>query len=257
LAGVEKKEGPGAVSVLAHPRAEAGLAEEGGLLVAGDARDGQVEPVESLRIGATEVARAVADLGQQSRRHSKKRAQLRVPVESVDVEEQGAAGVAGLSEVLSAASQPSHQPRIDGPEGQRSNLRSALDLGVGLQQPAQLGGREVGVEEQAGAVANHRLKAVVLEATADVDAAPALPHDRRGDRPQGGAVPHHEGLTLVGDPDPGQRQARWLAGEDLGGAVQHRLPDLLGIVLDPARLGEMLGDLAVCLSPDGATLVDQ
>jgi hypothetical protein len=61
------------------------------------------------------------------------------------------------------------------------------------------------------------------------------------DRLAGAAIPHDRGLALVGDADAGQRRGVELgASQRLAADLDRRRPDLLGIVLDPARLGEDL-----------------
>jgi hypothetical protein len=56
LAGVHQHEATGAIGILRQTGAKAGLAEQGGLLVAGDAADGDF-PAEQVRAGfAIEVA---------------------------------------------------------------------------------------------------------------------------------------------------------------------------------------------------------
>ena len=51
LSGVHEQEGAGAVGALGGPDREAALTDEGGLLVAGDSRDGDVEAEEDRRVG--------------------------------------------------------------------------------------------------------------------------------------------------------------------------------------------------------------
>jgi hypothetical protein len=73
--------------------------------------------------------------------------------------------------------------------------------------------------------------------------APVLPHDSAMDRAAGGAVPEQGRLALVGDAE---------CGDVLGckSGLRHRLagggkcavPDLLGIMLDPAGLRIALGE---------------
>ena len=86
---------------------------------------------------------------------------------------------------------------------------------------------------------------------ADVGGPPVLPHDRAPRGAQGLAVPEHDRLALVGDPD-----ALDLGGVDLGqrgpGGLEGGLPDLLRAVLDPAGLREVLRELLVALGGDAA-----
>ena len=114
-----------------------------------------------------------------------------------------------------------------------------------VQNPLQLGGGEVGVDEQAGMLANVAGKfpvglQLLTQGTVRRHChTMALPH-----RPAGVFVPDHGGLPLVGDADgcqlvgghPGFGQH---LSEDgvLGG------PDLHGVLLHPAWLGVDLGQL--------------
>src|SRR3569623_12359 len=79
--------------------------------------------------------------------------------------------------------------------------------------------------------------------------APVLPHDGVVNRLPGAPVPHHRGLALVGDADGGDVAPRQAGlGDGLGGDAELRRPDLVGVVLDPARLRE---DLTEFLLRDG------
>ena len=80
-----------------------------------------------------------------------------------------------------------------------ARLRSA---GVLVEQPAELGGGEVRVEHQAGALADPGFVGLAL--AAEVGGAAVLPDDGPGDGPAGGAVPQHAGFALVGQADGGQ-----------------------------------------------------
>src|SRR5690242_15356866 len=81
--------------------------------------------------------------------------------------------------------------------------------------------------------------------------APVLPHDGGRDRLQGLAVPQDQRLALVRDPDrahvAGFRGRRL---QRLPGARLHRVPDLVGVVLDPTWARVVLSDLAVTLAED-------
>ena len=77
-----------------------------------------------------------------------------------------------------------------------------------------------------------------------VGGAAILPDDGVVDRLAGGAVPHHDGLALVGDADAGQRPGVELrAGQRAATDLDRCRPDFLGIVLDPAGLGKDLRQL--------------
>ena len=137
------------------------------------------------------------------------------------------------------------QPRVDRPE-HRAALQGALaQAGYVLEQPLDLGTREVGVEHEAGALAHERLAAGGAKLVAAPCGAPVLPHDRRMKRIAADRVPHAHGLALVGyadcrqiplaDPGLGER----LAGNGVGD-----LPDLTRVLLDPARPRKRWSDLA-------------
>ena len=85
--------------------------------------------------------------------------------------------------------------------------------------------------------------AVLAQLFAQPSGSAVLPDDGRAGESQRLAVPQHDGFALVRDAEAG--------GSDRGGveasptASQRGGPDLLGIVLDPPGLREMLGELAV------------
>ena len=82
VAGVDEQERAGAVGALRGAGGEAGLAEQGGLLVAGDAGDRQVEAEERRGVGVRELPVGRDDLGQRAtraRRTARTAARLHVP----------------------------------------------------------------------------------------------------------------------------------------------------------------------------------
>ncbi len=92
--------------------------------------------------------------------------------------------------------------------GRRPAARSSQrrDVAVGevlaadlVEHPAQLRRRERRVELEPGALAHHRL--VLAQLRAGRVGAPVLPHDRRVHGPAGLALPDHERLGLVRDPE--------------------------------------------------------
>ena len=78
-AGVEQREAAGAVGRLDHARREAGLADGGGLLVAGDAGD-RDRAAEQARIAVAEFGGGVLHLGQHRARHAQQLQQFVVPL---------------------------------------------------------------------------------------------------------------------------------------------------------------------------------
>ena len=125
-------------------------------------------------------------------------------------------------------------------------------------QPLDLGPREVGVEHEAGALANERLVAGGAQLVAAGGGAAVLPDQRTVQRGAGRAVPGDDGLALVGDSDAGERGAVDAGGiERLMADAAGDLPDLVRVVLDPARAREVLPELAVGTAGDPAVAVEE
>ena len=124
------------------------------------------------------------------------------------------------------------------------------------EEVGDLRGGEIRVEHQPRPLPHHGEVAVVLERGADVGGAAVLPDDGPVQRPAVGAVEGDQRLALIGDPD-GRHGAPGLgeAAPDLGQRGAHGVPDLDGVVLDPSRAREVLGDLAVGDVDDPGLLV--
>ena len=157
-----------------------------------------------------------------------------VPVEGVDVEQERARGVRDVGRVDAALGQAPGQPAVDGPERELAALGAAAEAAL-LEDVPDLRAGEVGVDRQARALADERLVTVRAQPFAERGGDPALPDDRRGDGPAGGAVPHDGGLALVGDADrddvlrPADRR------DDLPRDGELARPDVVGVVGDVAR----------------------
>ena len=120
------------------------------------------------------------------------------------------------------------------------------------QQPLDLGRREVGVEDEAGALADQRLVTgrAQLGAARRRCAGPARPAPGAAARPCR-RVPGDDGLALVGDPDRVEVAALMPASTIASTATRRRhLPDFGRVVLDPARLREVLLELRVGAAGD-------
>src|SRR6185503_10463101 len=126
---------------------------------------------------------------------------------------------------------------------------------VVARQPECFCATEVRVESQPCPAGDLRLEALIAQLSADRGAAAALPDDSAVQRPAG-AVPEQARLTLVGDANGGWHVVL-ARRQRLHGSVEHRAPDALGVVLDPARLGEELLEFSVTAGADDAFPVDQ
>jgi hypothetical protein len=144
------------------------------------------------------------------------------------------------------------EPRVDRSEGGARRVHPAF-----LDQPLDLRAGEVGVEHEAGVLADELFVALVLQLLAAVGGPAVLPDDRVVQRLAGVPVPGDDRLTLIGDADGLEVLA-------LRAGVVYRflrdgfgdIPDLAGVVLHPAGLREVLFELAVGAAGDLAVLVE-
>src|SRR5579862_323998 len=135
------------------------------------------------------------------------------------------------------------EPRVHRPEGEPARIAVA-------QQPLELRRREVGIGHEAGALADQ----VERQLGTAVRRSAVLPHDRVRDRAAGRALPHDRRFALIGDRD---RVRPFTPPKCFGGRDEHRLPDLLRVVLDPARPREVLRQLDVPAAANRQVVVDE
>src|SRR5207237_6766750 len=161
--------------------------------------------------------------------------------ERLEVHQHGAAGVADVRDVqaaVGAAGEIPDAPGVDVAEDQVAGLGLLAGTIDVVEDPTHLGAGEVGGQREADLRPEAILYAVGGELVDELVGAGVLPHDRVHHRLARVAVPDDRGLALVGDAQTGD-VAR--AGSRLRQrVVEHlltALPDLLGVVLDPARLG--------------------
>ena len=122
-AGVHQHERAGAVGALGVAGGEAGLAEQRRLLIAGDARDRDAvgQPGHAARLAV--ALRRAAHLGQHRARHAEqRRTARRAPVERVQIEQQRARRVRHVGDVRRAAGQPPDEEAVDGAEAELAAL---------------------------------------------------------------------------------------------------------------------------------------
>ena len=264
--GVGEYEAAGAVRDLHHAGVEAGLAEERRLLIAEDGRDGGAvegrgSGAEIIERGGAEAAGGGTDLGERVGGDGEEAAELGGPREGGGIEEERAArvgGVGGVRAAVAAAGELPQHPRVDRAEGEVGVVGREGEVAV-AKEPGRLRGAEVRVEDEAGRGAHQREVAGGDELLAEGRGAAVLPDDGAVERLAGGAVERYEGLALVGDADGGDLLAGGglgQAGADLGEGGADGGPDLVGVVLHPPRVREVLGQLAVGNVGDPGLLVD-
>ena len=193
------------------------------------------------------------------RGHAEEVAQFGGPGEGGRIEQESAAGVGGVGGVGApggSAGEVPEDPGVDGAEGEVRVGRRQREVAL-AQEPGGLGRAEVGVEDETGRGAHERQVAGVGQLGAQRRGPAILPDDRPVQRPARRAVERHQGLALVGDADGRDGLARLgKAAPDLGQGGQDGGPDLGRVVLDPARPGEVLGQLPVGDVGHSGVLVD-
>ena len=175
--------------------------------------------------------------GSRASGHLEEPAELGVPALRVDVVEQRARRVGRVGDVDRAARQLPHQPRVDGAEAQLAARRALCRARARARAAsASFVAAEVRIEDEARLAPHEVLRARGAERVAVLGGAPILPHDGAVDGAPGTPVPQDRRLALVRDADAGD-----VAPAGAGAPArrpQHAerdAPDLLGIVLDPAR----------------------
>ncbi len=153
----------------------------------------------------------------------------------MDVQQQGARGIGGVGGVNRSAGQFPDEPGVYGARQQAASLGRISRAGRVVQDPGHLGGRKIGVEQQARRRRDLGLQPLILQPAADLRGAPVLPDNGPVDRAAVRLVPHHRGLALITQAQ-GREMTQW-APARLHGLAQHGdagLPYLVGVVLDPA-----------------------
>jgi hypothetical protein len=162
----------------------------------------------------------------------------------MDVIEHGARGIGGVGHMGSTTGQLPDQKAIHRAKQQFPPPRfvaRALDM---VQNPFQLGAREIGIGQQAGPFDDNLIIARFAQAAAKIGGATVLPDNRIVDRLPGRSVPNQCGFALIGDADcddviwPKARLFNRCTACARGGR-----PQIGRVMLDPAGIGEMLREL--------------
>src|SRR5206468_2359949 len=105
-----------------------------------------------------------------------------------------------------------------------------------IEQPGDLGGGEIRIEQQAGSSGYFRFMPAVAQSSAPLRRAPILPHNGVVNWASSRAVPNDSGFTLIGDAD---RSNIFRACSRLGECRTHGRercrPYVLGVMLNEAR----------------------
>ncbi len=243
LARVQKRKAACSIGGFQHAGREAGLADDGGMLISGDTQDRNFR-AKQVSIGNTEVRSAIQNFRQDGFRHIENVEKFLVPDILLNVEHQRARGIGGVGHEGLAARQPPDEEGIDRAEAKLALLRPlARALHIG-EQPGKLGAGKVRVEQQTGALGENLLMPGLLQLVAKLARTSILPDNGIVQRLAGFAIPDQRRLTLVGDADGGD------VGALETGFVQRlldrpddRFPDFLRIVLHPTGIREDLPKL--------------
>ncbi len=248
-AGVHQDEAAGPDRDLGHARLETRLPEERGVLVPGHGRDGHSRQrgvrSEDRRRDRAEPAARRADVGQDRQRDLEQLAQLGRPATLDDVVEHGPRGIGDVGGEDAAAGSSGEVP--EHPCVHRAEGESRIERHPSFtEEPSHLRRREVRVEHQPGPLPDQGKVAFVLERLTVRGGPPVLPHDRPSERTTAPLVPRHDRLALIGHTERGHHKVAVAeTAGDLAEGGLHGGPDLVGIVLHPTGLGEVLGELAV------------
>ena len=164
-----------------------------------------------------------------------------VPLQVVEVQQHGPGRVRGIGRVHRAVGQAPQQPCIDGAEAELASVGPFLAVRDSCQQPHELRGAEVGIDYQPCDLPDVPRMLTPADVATYVSGPPVLPDDRIGDGPACRSLPDDRRLSLIRNAD-----CRDIAGgkscatDGLFGDAHRGLGYLNRIVLDPARLGEML-----------------
>jgi hypothetical protein len=144
---------------------------------------------ERLGVGVTVHVGGRLDLRQNRPRDVQQGQDVDVQPQLADVVEQGARGVRVVRDVHLAAGEAIDQPGADGAEGDLAALGAGAQAGNVVEEPLDLGPREVGVDDEPCLAAEHLLVTLLLELVAVAGRAAVLPADGVGDRLPGFAAP--------------------------------------------------------------------
>ena len=245
VADIHQHEAACAVGVLCHTGLEAGLSEQSCLLVACHACDLD-RAAEEFRIGLAVYAAGRLCFRQHAHRNFQLLAQLFIPLQCIDIEHQGSGCVGVIRCMYFALGQLVDKPCINGTEAELAGLSLLAHARNIVQDPAKLCAGEVRVKYQTGLMISVVCDARILgnQFVLHISSSAALPYNCVVNRLSGLSVPYDGGLTLVSNTDCSDvliSSTNLL--HSLAGNQELCLPDFAGIMLYPAGLRIVLGEL--------------
>ncbi len=163
VAGIEQDKRACPVGVFRHSGLIARLAEEGCLLVACYAADGYRGIAEESGCGLAVNPAGGHHCGKDRLRNIQLSHKLPVPLEGVDIEQHRPAGVAVVGDMDGAAGEVPDQPAVHRAEEELALLGALLALRDVIEEPAELGGGKVSVDNQPGLLHYRPAQASLLQ----------------------------------------------------------------------------------------------
>ena len=121
-----------------------------------------------------------------------------VPIQLMDVEQQGSGSIRIICGMDSTAGEFPDQPAVHVAHQQLSPVCCGAGTCDIVENPLDAASGEIRVDNQTGSFFHKRFLAGSLECVADILATHALPHDSVTDRFAGQTVPDNHGFTLIG-----------------------------------------------------------
>src|SRR5690606_26573747 len=202
-AGVEDQEAAGAVGVLRGTRGECRLAEGCSLLVTQDACNRNLAQQLVGVHGSVDLGGGT-DFWHHRARHAEVCQDLLVPLQGLQVHEQGAGSIGHVGDVhaaVNATGQVPQNPAVGGAEEQVSGFGTFASTFDIVQDPLDLGTGEVGGQRQAHGLLVAFKSFIASQLFDDVLGAGVLPDNGVVDGLAGVLIPYHRGFALDGDAD--------------------------------------------------------
>ena len=239
-AGVHHGKAAGAVGIFRLARMDAALPEQGRLLVArraADRRAGELLESRHMRVDRAVLFGVGHRLREHAHRDSERFAELGVPLQRMYIEEHRAGSVAVIGHMDAPAGQIPDEPCVHRAEEKLAALGALSRAGDVIEDPAQLGAGEIGVDQKAGLFADLLFPAIGAQLLAQRRRPAALPDDRVIHGAARFLFPDDRRLALVGDADSGDvRGGKAARAECLRERFKLRIEDRHRIVLHPAGL---------------------